>query len=159
MGDELTEFRSGVRYERARIVGGVRYILDHGGGTNEIRDFLDNLEHRPSVASQLRLMTILDDVDDLVGRMAVALDAHQRYVPGGIVTVDTEDERVDFDFRNGDRRVQFSVLSDGAVGAEAFERGVSVQVRGFGVVDDFDDLVVPIRSYVTWLAGHGDLDT
>lgn len=155
----MTEFRSGVRYERARIVGGIRYILDHGGGTGEIRDFLDNLEHRPSVASQLRLMVVPDEVDDLVGRLAVALDAHQRYVPGAIVTVDDEGGCVDFDFRNGDRRVRFSILSDGAVLTEAFERGVSVQARGFGVVDDFDDLVVPIRSYVTWLAGHGDLDT
>lgn len=155
----MTEFRHGVRYERARIVGGVRYILDHGGGTDEIRDFLNNLEHRPSVASQLRLMTIPDEVDDLVGRLAVALDAHQRYVPGAIVTVDTEDDRVDFYFRHGDRRVRFSVGRDGSFATQASARGVDVQLRAFGVVDDFDDLVVPLRSYILWLAGQGELDT
>lgn len=153
----MTEFRHGVRYERARIVGGIRYILDQGGGVDEVREFLDNLEHRPSVASQLRLMTVPDV--EVVNRMAVALDAYQRYVTGSIVTVDDDDGLVSFDFRSGDRRVRFAVSPDEAVRVEAFERAQSVQVREFGVVDDFDTLVVPLRAYIAWLGGLGDLDT
>lgn len=154
-----TDFRQGVKYERARIVGGIRYLLDNGGGVDDVRTFLDNIENRPSVVSQLKLIDDLGDVEDLVGRMATALDAYQRYIHEAILNVRKTPTGFDFDFRVKDRAMHVKVVGSGRVQVDCFERAQNVQVRDFGVVEDFDALVVPLRAYVEWLDGRSELDT